>query len=185
MKQSCYFLSLILVGLFSCSQQLQLPKDDSLNGKALLPFRIDTVIFVDKRSDTLTTEMELPLIISRSKQWTIKPGLGKATKEEIAFMIRNASYTEGLPVNVTVTVLDGYYKVTGNATKVGEHTLFDCELLFTLIDSGASYKSNSKANYDFVGVFNATEEHARKMYNITVRNSIFNALKRAERSLED
>jgi len=99
---------------------------------------------------------------------------------ELIEMINQSSNPEGLPVKVTFSIKDGYYKISGNARSVGEHTLFDCVIRFDLKASDRYWNSSAQAFYDYVGVFNATEKHAKDIYRITVRNSVYKALKQGE-----
>ncbi|HMG90844.1 MAG TPA: hypothetical protein VK589_12320 [Chryseolinea sp.] len=170
--------------LFSCSAPVQLQKDYSLNKRILLPFRVDSVVFVDRRTDTLTKDLKLPLLTAKPREWIVKPGLSEELKREILKMIEDSSNPDGLSTNVIFYVNEAYYKISGNATKVGEHTRFDCELQFKIVESDIFYSAKATAFHDYVGVFNATERHVIEEYKVTVRNSTFNALTQAEKAFD-
>jgi hypothetical protein len=171
----------IAVLFFACSTPTKLPVDVAEQHRALLAFRIDSVIFVDNRPDTVTADMKLPVFATRSREWKISPALTPDLREELKNIIQSTSNPEGLPTSLTVVIEEGYYKISGNAFEVGEHTLFSCSLLFNLKDHPNDFKTFASANYDFVGTFNATEKHARQIYRITARNAVFTALKNAEK----
>lgn len=176
-----FFVSILFT---SCSTPVQLPRDVSVEKTILLPFRIDSIAFVDRRPDTLTYEMKLPVISAKSREWIVKPGLANQLREEIRGLINKTSNPEGFPSFVTVYIVEGYYKISGSATKVGEHARFDCELEFRLFNTNGYYRTTAIASHDFEGLFNATEKHVKDVYKITVRNSVFNALKQAERAFD-
>jgi hypothetical protein len=180
-----FIIAIIAFTIFtSCSIPAQLPMDVSSNKNLLLPFKIDTILFVDRRTDTLTYNMKLPVFATKTREWVVRPGLNKELKEEIIALIKNSSNTEGLSSLVTFFVVDGYYKIYGSVTKVGEHARFDCELEFRLLDSNSTYNSTAAAFHNFEGVFNATEKHVKEVYRITVRNGVFTALKQAEKTFD-
>jgi len=166
--------------LFSCASPPLLPPDISIGKGLLLPFRIDSIRVIDHRPDTASEDMKLPVFTTKRKEWIVKPGLNNETKTNIISLINASSNPEGFPVIVTLFIEEGYYKVSGNATEVGEHTRFDCLLNFQLLESNSYYRSSASAFYDRVGIFNATENHVKDIYRITVRNSIYKALKQAE-----
>ena len=176
------FVAIAIAVLFAaCSTPTKLPVDATEQHRAFLAFRIDSVIFVDNRPDTVTAEMKLPLLSTRPREWKISPALTTELREELKNIIQSTSNPEGLPTLLTVVIEEGYYKISGNAFEVGEHSLFSCSLLFNLKDHPDNFKSFASANYDFVGTFNATEKHAREIYRITARNAVFTALKNAEK----
>jgi hypothetical protein len=141
---------------------------------------VDAIHIVDLRTDTLTADMNLPVFATRQREWIIRPALKADLQNEILEMIKGSSNPEGLPVNVTFSIKDGYYKISGNAVRVGEHTVFDCIIKFDLKTSERYWNSSAQALYDYVGGFNATEKHVKEMYRITVRNSVYKALKQGE-----
>ncbi len=99
-------------------------------------------------------------------------------------MIEASSNPDGLPANVIFYVNEAYYKISGNATKVGEHSRFDCELQFNIVESDIYFNARATAFHDYVGVFNATERHVIEEYKVTARNSAFNALTQAEKAFD-
>lgn len=146
-----------------------------------LPVRVDSIIFVDRRPDTLTARMNLPAISTKQREWIVKPGLSPSLHNEIVEMIKTASNPLGPPCTITVHIVDGYYKIIGNATQVQEHTRFESELEFEF--SGGGFKTSAAAYDNLVGIYNAKEDHVRAMYRITARNSIFTALTYARNAL--
>lgn len=171
--------------LLSCAPAVMLPPDLSLGKELLLPFRIDSIEVIDQRPDTVTREMNLPVFAAKRSEWIVRPGLSKELMTEVISMITASSNAEGLPVIVTLVIEDGYYKISGSASKVGEHTRFACSLNFQLLESNEYYRSSANAFFDQVGVFNATEKHVKELYRIAIRNSIFKALKQAESVLDN
>jgi hypothetical protein len=63
--------------------------------------------------------------------------------------------------------------------------LFDCSIKFALTQSSEYWTSSANAFYDLVGQYNATEKHAKEIYRITIRNSVFNALKQGEKVFDN
>lgn len=88
---------IVLSTVLACSSSVLLPGDVSKNRRILLPFRVDSVRFVDMRGDTTTTGMNLPLFTMKSKEWIVKPGIDPELQSEIMRLIRPASHAEGLP----------------------------------------------------------------------------------------
>jgi hypothetical protein len=129
--------------------------------------------------------MKLPVFVTRPKEWIVKPTLKGDMLNEVVKMIEQSSNAEGLPAHVTLIVKDGYYKISGDAWKVGEHSLFDCSIKFALTQSSEYWTSSANAFYDLVGQYNATEKHAKEIYRITIRNSVFNALKQGEKVFDN
>lgn len=176
---------LVLLGtlsiLFRCTPH-QLPQDITQQKSVVLPVRIDSIIFVDERPDTLTVSMDLPVFASKSKEWVVKPGLSTSLRKEIIEIINRASNPVGLPCTVTVHIEEGHYKILGNSSQVQEYAKFDSRLEFEL-DEGGGFNTSASAYNELVGIFNATEAHVQAMYRITVRNSIFTALTYAEDAL--
>lgn len=160
-----------------------LPVDYSLGEKVVLPLRIDTVLIVDNRPDTLTKSIDLPVFSSRTREWTVNPGLSSGLKKEIVDMIKGSGSLHGSPCSVTLSIGKGFYRISGTSTHVGEHTFFSAELEFRPVNEGPSLRSSAESNNDIVGIFNATERHVKDMYRITVRNGVHKALMLAEREL--
>lgn len=180
-----YFYLIIIVLFVACATPMQLPKDISLQNTILLPFKIDTIVISDLRTDTVTTNLKLPVFVTRPKEWIVKPALKTDLRNEVSQMIQEASNSDGLPAKITFTIKDGYYKIDGDAMKVGEHTLFACSIKFELSESGSYWTASANAFYDLVGQYNATEKHAKEIYRITVRNCVFNALKQGEKVFDE
>jgi len=183
MKHLVVFVVLVLFAL-GCSAPLQLPADNSAQKNVLLPFKASSINFVDQRKDTLTAEMHLPIFATRRREWTIYPGVNPDQKKEIIDMINNASNPDGIGANVTLFIEEGYYRIDGDALEVGEHARFDCSLRFDVLEVG-NIEVSSSAFYDYVGVFNATEKHVKDVYRITLKNSVFRALKRSEKMFDE
>jgi hypothetical protein len=175
-----YFLLLSTLMLAGCAAPIPLPQDVSLQKTVLLPFKINSIHLVDMRKDTASVDMNLPTFSTRPKEWTIKPPFISGLKNEVMDMIQHASNPEGLPVDLTLSIVNGYYRIAGDARKVGEHAFFDCLMKFDSKELGRNWTISSNANADYVGAFNATESHARESYRIVVRNSVYKALKKGE-----
>src|SRR5687768_17423782 len=116
------YFYLLMVLIVSCTAPSMLPKDYSRETEILLPFRIDTMEIVDLRRDTTSLSMKLPAFATRKKDWIINPTFNSPLKNEIMDMIRSASNPDGLPTRVTLTIKEDYYKISGSAIKVSEHT---------------------------------------------------------------
>jgi hypothetical protein len=184
MKSLCFAI-VIFVSFCACSPALRVPTDLTEQNKLHLAFRIDSVAFVDSRLDTVTAEMKLPLFASRQREWKISPALSPDLQEELKNIIQSSSNPEGIPTLLTVVIEEGYYKISGNAFQVGEYSLFNCTLLFDLKDYPNDFKTFARANYDFVGAFNATEKHVKQTYGITAHNGVYTALKNAEKVFDN
>lgn len=163
----------------SCVTTARLPQDFSLGKKITLPFRIDSVILVDLRKDTTTIDLKIPFVISRKQEWKKSPTFQGDLKAEIMNMISNASYPDGLPCNITLTIKDGYYRIDGSSTAISQYSFFDCIVKSVPANSDRYWNSSAQA-YNTYGTLNATQKHAKEMYRITVRNCIYKALQQGE-----
>ena len=151
----------------------------------MLPFKVDAIVINDLRTNTTSASMDLPLLAAKAKEWTKSPTLSPELSAEIKAMIQASSFAEGLPADVTVSINEGYYRVYGNATRVGEYTFFECKINYISKESGESWAVISNSFNDYSGVFNATEKHASESYKVTVRNALFKALKESERIFDE
>jgi hypothetical protein len=179
----CSFIFLfILFAVTGCAPTL-LPQDDSIK-PILLPFRVDKISVVETRNDTATADWKLPTFVLKAQEWTAKPPFKGRLYEEAVAMIKKASYAEGIPVDVTLIINEGYYKIKGNRNGVGEHAFFQCQIKYNLKENSAYFTSAANANADLTGKFNATKSHAEQVYDITAKNAIHKALENSENALE-
>jgi hypothetical protein len=179
------FTWLFLLIVFGCATPVPLPKDYSLQKRIILPFKVDAIVINDLRADTTSTKMDLPVLVTKPKEWTKSPTLSGELAAEIKTMIQASSFAEGLPADVTVSINEGYYRVYGNARKVGEYSFFECKISFVSKESGETWGVKTNSYSDYSGVFNATEKHVSESYKITVRNAVFRALKESEKIFDE
>lgn len=151
----------------------------------MLPFKVDAIIINDLRTYTTSTKMDLPVLVTKAKEWSKSPTLSAELEAEIKAMIQGSSFADGLPADVTVSINEGYYRVYGNARQVGESTFFECKINYVSKESGESWAVMSNSSSDYSGIFNATEKHVSESYKITVRNAVFKALKESERIFDE
>ncbi len=129
--------------------------------------------------------MDLPVFVTKTKEWIKSPTLAPELEAEIKSMIQASSFAEGLPADVTVSINEGYYRVYGNARQVGEYTFFECKINYVSKESGESWAVKSNSFSDYSGVFNATEKHVSESYKVTARNAVFRALKESEKIFDE
>ena len=178
------FALLFLLVIAGCAALVPLPRDHSLEKKVLLPFRVNSIVIDDRRSDTTSIKLEMPAMLTKADEWSKSPALTHELAAEIKSLIHASSNAEGLPVEVTLSINKGYYRIKGNAWEVSEQTYFECRINYVLRESNVSLAVGSNAISDYTGVFNATEKHVAESYKITVRNAIFRALKESEKILD-
>ena len=181
--KNIYFLLISILSV-ACASSVHLPKDISTEGSILLPFKVDTVIIVDLRKDTISTELTLPIFAVKQREWIVRPSLKADLQQDIMDLIKKGSYSDGIPAVVTVSIHDGYYRIAGNAKKVGEYTEFDCVVNFAPKELRQQWNSSAKSYNNYEGLINATEKHAKQMYRITAINGVYTALKQAEKMFD-
>ena len=172
---------LFLLIVCGCATPVPLPKDYSLQKRIMLPFKVDAIVINDLRTNTTSANMDLPVFVTKAKEWTKSPTLSADLEAEITGMIQASSFSDGLAADVTVSINEGYYRVYGNARQVGEYTFFECKINYVSKESGESWTVKNNSYSDYSGVFNATEKHVSESYKVTVRNAVFKALKESEK----
>jgi hypothetical protein len=172
---------LLVIG---CATVITPPIDHSISKGLLLPFRVDSIYISDSREDSITTEMDI-IFSARQQEWKITPALEPGLHTEIIDMIQSASNPEGFPTTLTLFITNGYYKISRNSNRMGEHTFFECTILYSIKSPEANWTTSGNSYSDHVGFFNVTEKSLKQSYRIAVRNAVYRALKEAEKVTEE
>jgi hypothetical protein len=122
---------------------------------------------------------------ARQQEWKIIPALEAHLHADIIEMIQSASNPQGFPTILNLIITNGYYKVSRNSNRVGEHTFFECNILYIIKNPKRNWTTSGNSYSDHVGVFNVTEKRLKENYRISVKNAVYRALKAAEKVIED
>ena len=170
-----YYIILFLF-LASCSGMQNLPKDKSATEPLKVPYSINDVKIVDQRNNVTTADWHLPVSSIKESEQTVSPSIEGELRQGIIGMIKDAG-TAGAPAtNVILYIEEGFYKVTGDWKSATESTSFRCRLDFAEVNGGNVYSAQSDLSYEYSSIA-ASEKHVKRLFELTVRNGVNDALK--------
>jgi hypothetical protein len=179
MRARFFGMLLFVSGMASCSGIRQLPPDLSRQKKeTFIPFRVDRIDIVDLRECLYPGNKKIPPTDPEKTEEIVNPVLSDKLKNEFMEMIRASAYPEAMRADLKVTIREGYYSTRYNHGGVRTSTRFDCTLTFSSHERGESWSFEGQASH--IDSIDYSARHLRKLYKVTVKNSVFTALKRAE-----
>ncbi|HMQ06502.1 MAG TPA: hypothetical protein PKC30_04325 [Saprospiraceae bacterium] len=145
-----------------------------------LPFKVDSLLYIDMREELLSMDWDVPLIATKSKEWKGNPTLSDNNKIDIERIIRQSEQKDRLSVKIEYRIIEGECQLIANWKSVRELAKYTAEIKMYVPERNITYISYSEMNYDHP-TSNVTEKGVMRLYNQAVKNVTHMKLKQIKK----
>ncbi|MCX8211785.1 MAG: hypothetical protein OTI34_12100 [Lewinella sp.] len=174
--------ALVVILLSSCGGLRAALPDDRSGEVVSQPFSISSLEIVDDRGALRPLGWKLPMLAVRARTWTGDPVLGESHRSDINRIVKASQDPTGIPAEFKFTLRQGELMLYADAMIAREHVKMKGEL--SIFIPGRDFKLYLTSSLDYeIPTYNATEKHARQVYDIAIRNLCLEMVKQIQEEM--
>lgn len=172
----------VLTGCAANSYVSQMKQNDlpPLN----LTFSVQDVQITDSRTDQSNEDIRLPVVSKPNSLIKHVPALTPIHKQLIENVIKENSTNSGVPVKAIINIPEGYKEFTSTWSSEKERGFVQVQISLVNQESGELITACDTSGELFVQSADATNKRMEEIYQLTMKNVIYNCLKSLPNQVE-
>ncbi|MFB9865512.1 hypothetical protein [Rufibacter immobilis] len=142
-----------------------------------LAFNVQEVQITDSRTNQSSEDIKLPFVSKPNSLIKHVPALTPAHKQLIEKVIKENTTHSGVPVKALINIPDSYKEFTSTWSSEKEKGFAQVQISLVNQDSGELITACDTSGELFVQSADATNERMEEIYQLTLKNVIYNCLK--------
>lgn len=142
-----------------------------------LQYNVQEVEFIDSRKDQKTEDIELPFVSKPNMTVKHVPALTQSHKDLLEKVIKENTTYSGTSVKAVVDIADSYKEFKATWTSEREKSFADLKVSFIDKETGDPLAGCSTSGEFFVQSIDATKKRTEEIYQLTLKNVLYNCLK--------
>ncbi|WP_299984492.1 hypothetical protein [uncultured Pontibacter sp.] len=142
-----------------------------------LAFSVQEVQITDSRKDQSIEDIKLPLVSKPNSLIKHVPTLTATHQQIIENVIKENTTNAGIPVKAVINIPDSYKEFSATWSSEKERGFAQVQINLVNQESGELITACDSSGELFVQSIDATNERMEEIYQLTIKNVIYNCLK--------
>ncbi len=142
-----------------------------------LAFNVQEVQITDSRTNQSSEDIKLPFVSTPNSLIKHVPALTANHKHIIENVIKENTSSSGVPVKAIINIPDSYKEFTSTWSSEKERGFAQVQINLVNQESGELMMACESSGELFVQSVDATNERMEEIYQLTIKNVVYNCLK--------